>query len=79
MLGGSTRKGYATSVGRQSRQRLCSEFRLRQGFRLRQNACTVQKRRRPEGQGSRAVNIQTDLAFQETDLQFASLFLYAAI
>ena len=32
MLGGSTRKGYATSVGRQSRQRLCSEFRLRQGF-----------------------------------------------
>ena len=32
MPGGSTRKGYATSVRRQSRQRLCSEFRLRQGF-----------------------------------------------
>jgi len=27
MLGGNTRKGYATSVKRQSRQRLCSEFR----------------------------------------------------
>ena len=32
MLGGSTRKGYATSVRRQSRQRLCSEFRLHRGF-----------------------------------------------
>ena len=32
MLGGSTRKGYATSVRRQSRQRLCGEFRLRRGF-----------------------------------------------
>ena len=32
MLGGNTRKGYATSVGRQSRQRLCSESRLRRGF-----------------------------------------------
>ena len=32
MSGGSTRKGYATSVRRQSRQRLCGEFRLRRGF-----------------------------------------------
>ena len=32
MLGANTRKGYATSVGRQSRQRLCSELSLRQGF-----------------------------------------------
>ena len=32
MLGGSTRKGYAASVRRQSRQRLRSEFRLRRGF-----------------------------------------------
>ena len=49
MLGGSTRKGYATSVRRQSRQRLCGEFRLRQDFRLRQNARTAQMRRQPEG------------------------------
>ena len=42
MLGGSTRKGYATSVRRQSRQRLCGEFRLRQ------NARTAHWRRRPE-------------------------------
>ena len=32
MLGGSTRKGCATSVRRQSRRRLCSEFRLCQDF-----------------------------------------------
>ena len=50
MLGGNTRKGYATSVGRQSRQRLCSESRLRQDFRRRRkNAGTAQKRRGPEG------------------------------
>jgi len=34
-------RGYATSVGRQSRQRLCSELPLRQGFAAR-NAWTPQ-------------------------------------
>ena len=42
MLGGSTRKGYATSVRRQGRQRLCGELRLRQ------NTRTAHWRRRPE-------------------------------
>ena len=63
MLGRSTRKGDAASVGWQSRQRLRSESALRHGpgrlllacgqftlrFCLRQNARTAQRRRRPEG------------------------------
>jgi len=49
MLGGSTRKGYATSVRRQSRQRLCGEFRLRRGF-----ACGKTLARRKSAAGQKA-------------------------
>ena len=47
MLGGSTCKGCATSVGQQSCRRLCSEFRLRQGFRLRRKRLYGAKAPRP--------------------------------
>ena len=49
MRGGSTRKGYATSVRRQSRQRLCGEFRLRRGF-----ACGKTLARRKSAAGQKA-------------------------
>ena len=52
MLVGSTRKEYATAVGRQSRQRLCIESTLRQGFRLRRKRLYGAKAPRPPPCGS---------------------------